>query len=202
MIDPLQHETLRQTYEEAKQDASKAAKEFDATQRKLLDDRVAFYEKLALFDTGTIAATITMVATLKQHQTLRWENILFVGLIALLVAMALCLIRNSCAHAHLYYTIAAAYNKTHARQTEACIDFLNVDQAPLVSETGEEKDKAAYLEQRRERAEQFKGYAQKYEGMSENRFNLVKWSSWIASTLTTIGVGCILVFAIKNLKGN
>lgn len=66
MSNLIEREWLKTLLASTSGERDRAAEEFDAGQKQLLVDRSAFFDRLALFHTGTIAATISFSSVLHQ----------------------------------------------------------------------------------------------------------------------------------------
>jgi hypothetical protein len=200
MIDPLAHQARKQVWDAASVDASKATDSFNETQLRVLEARIGFFEKLALFDTGTIAATITMAGSLQAHEILHWKYVLFLGWILLLLAMGLCLLRNWSAQSHLFYASQARYNKKQAETVAAQASFLAVNVGPLVDELGVEVDAEQYVRDRESTAQEFRDTAENVEHKSEKMYRSMRYAENTALLATLVGISLLLAFTIRNFQ--
>jgi uncharacterized membrane protein len=200
MTDPVILQARHDAWNEAKRKATEAADHFNKIQQDVLEARVAFYERLALFDAGTIAATITFVASLREHQSILYQNVLFSGWILLLVAMGLCFVRNSSTHAHLYFESAARYQQTVSIQREAEANYFQAHESTFVNDLGEPEDSAEVIKARQKDASLYKEKGEKFASISARKFKLLILSERCAAVLTTAGILCMLVFTVGNLR--
>jgi hypothetical protein len=121
MNGPFETERLKSLLSKTSDTREWAAKEFDTAQKQLLVDRSAFFDRLALFHTGTIAATISFSGVLHQvpASTIHWRSVLFAAWLSLFIAMVAALVRNWQAQDTWFHTTASSLEKSEADLADA-----------------------------------------------------------------------------------
>ena len=200
-MNPLfERERLKSLLSSASDTRDWAAKEFDTAQKQLLVDRSAFFDKLALFHTGTIAATISFAGVLHQlpKAIVHWRFVLFASWIVLFLAMMAALIRNWQAQNAWFHTTAGTLEKSESELTDAYGKAMTSGGPIVDRKTGDQMDPsrvrtgAAEVVQLREKR------WKEHEKLSDrcNRYRLIM--ERFTFVATAIGIALALAFAIRN----
>jgi len=177
-----------------------AANEFDLAQKQVLGSRSSFFERLALFHSGTIAATITFSGILHQvpRAFIYWKIALFVSWVTLFGAMAAALARNWQSQNAYFYRAAAGNEKFQGKQEEAYSHAVLSGGQIISQQTGLQMDPEQIKSDSRETALLHKVREQEYENSAERSEKLRKWFEVATLIATFVGIALALVFAMRN----
>lgn len=177
-----------------------AAKEFDTAQKQVIIDRSAFFDKLVLFQTGAIAATITFSGVLHQlpKASIQWKPILFSSWIVLFLAMLASIFRNWQAQNAWYYTTASIYEKHEGDFTEAYAGALTSAGAVISQQTGAQMNPSKIREDANQVVVLRQTRSKSHQKLADRSDLLRRIAEVITLIATVAGVALALLFAMHN----
>lgn len=179
-----------------------AAKEFDDVQKRVLVDRSSFFDRLALFNGGSIAATITFSGVLHQLSlpAIHWRYVLFTGWILLLFSMIASLARNWQAQNAWYHTVASTFNKYEGADKEAYAALMLGTFRSVDLRTGDQIDRSKISDNKAKIHDHFEEQTKHHQLLAKRaegwRLRLEKG----AFLATILGIALALAFAMRNFS--
>ena len=179
-----------------------AAKEFDTAQKQLIVDRSAFFDRLALFHSGTIAATISFAGILHQppKTAIQWKYVLFASWITLFFAMVAALIRNWQAQNALYYTTRSTFEKHEGEFKDASAKAALSGGSIVDRKTGEPLDPSKVKTGAAEVAHIHERRSREYSELGDKYYKYSSIMEKITFIATAVGIALALAFAMRNFS--
>jgi hypothetical protein len=166
------------------------------TSEKIIHERNAFFDRLALLNAGALTFSVTLFASLSVKNP-KGLLILHAAWICLLVALAACLIRNL-SHQH--------YRSSHAgaSMAKAEVDYIDVDHEAIstrivaYSDSSEPYDKQREIKINRANRAIWEQQLTQLETQRDRNWTLVRITEWIAAGSMTTGFLFLVIFATVN----
>jgi Tfp pilus assembly protein PilN len=191
---------LQKLLSDVEAEYSYAASDFDEIQKRVITDQSAFFDRLSLFNTGSIAATLTFAGVLHQHQPmLSWTLVLYSGWILLVISTAACYFRNWKINSHLFYQSAASYHEACAKRAFAQKEFYAKSPSAIVdTNTGQYVKRQEQVTKLAEARQRLIQRAEEYQGLSDRDIRIRTYLEKIIFSTSLAGICCLIIFAIRN----
>jgi uncharacterized integral membrane protein len=166
------------------------------TSEQLIQERNAFFDRLALLNAGALTFSVTLFASLstKNPNGLFFLHSAWIGL---LIALAACLVRNL---SHQHYRSS----HVHASLASAEVDYIDADHEAISSRVVAYSDSEEPFDQQREvkiNRDNRTKWEQRLAEMETTRdryFNLARICEWIAAVSMTTAFLFLVIFATVN----
>lgn len=192
-VDPLQAKVqdLAETLNRRRRTASE-------TSQKIIEERNAFFDRLALLNAGALTFSVTLFASLSVKNP-RGLVYLHVAWALLLIALAASLLRNL-SHQH--------YRTSHsiASMAEAEINFLDVTLEALstrvvgYTDSSEPFDKERDIESNRSNRASWEKKLAQWGTSRDRHWAIVRGTEWLAAISMTAGFLFLIIFATVNTR--
>jgi hypothetical protein len=171
----------------------RTAAEFSA---KLADDRVAFFDRLALLAAGALTFSVTLLGHTSQTHPHRLF-VLYAAWLLLLLSLGSCLLRNYSNQAHRFYQVGS-------NRAESEVSLLDADSAVVdamagsikYSDASEPFDKDRELKINRENREVWQKEFERTKKKADTHWKLTQWAERIAGVSILAGFLLLIAFAV------
>jgi hypothetical protein len=166
------------------------------TSEKLIEERSAFFDRLALLNAGALTFSVTLFASFSSKNP-RGILSLHAAWICLLIALAACLVRNL---THQHYRISHAV----AELARAEVSYIDVDHEVIstkdvaYSDSSEPFDKQREIKINRSNRAKWQENLERMETQRDRHWKVVRISEWIAAVSMSTGFLLLIVFATVN----
>jgi hypothetical protein len=166
------------------------------TSEKLIGERSAFFDRLALLNAGALTFSVTLFASFSSKNP-KGIFSLRAAWICLLIALAACLVRNL-THQHYRFSHAAA------ELARAEVNYIDVDhevfttRSVAYSDYSEPFDKEREIKINRSNRAKWEESLEKMEAQRDRHWKLVRISEWTAAASMSAGFLLLIVFATVN----
>lgn len=193
-----QHDPLRTKVEDLTEKLNRRRRTAAETSDEIIQERNAFFDRLALLNAGALTFSVTLFASLSVKNP-RGLSVLHAAWFCLLIALAACLIRNL-SHQH--------YRTSHvvASMAKAEVDYIDVDHEAISTRVVAYSDSSEPFDKEREikinRANRAKWVAKlaEWETRRDRHWSLVRITEWIAAVGMTTGFLLLVIFATVNTR--
>jgi uncharacterized integral membrane protein len=191
-----QHDPLRTKVQDLAQKLNRRRRTASETSEKIIQERNAFFDRLALLNAGALTFSVTLFASLSAKNP-RGLFFLQSAWIGLLIALAACLVRNLSHQHYRFSRVAASLARTE-------VDYIDVDHEAISSRVVAYSDSSEPFDQQREvtinRANRAKWQQQltEMETAAERHFTLARICEWIAAVSMTTAFLFLVMFAMVN----
>ena len=191
-----QHDPLRTKVQDLAEKLNRRRRTASETSEKLIQERSAFFDRLALLNAGALTFSVTLFASLSVKNP-KGLLILHTAWFCLLTALAACLVRNL-SHQHYRSTYVAA------SMARAEVDYIDVDHEAIstrvdaYSDSSEPFDKRREIKINRENRAKWEQHLAEMETQRDRHWTLVRITEWIASVSMTTGFLLLVIFATVN----
>jgi hypothetical protein len=174
-------------------------REASETSEKVIEERNAFFDRLALLNAGALTFSITLFASFSLKNP-RGLLLLHTAWICLLVALAACLVRNL-SHQH--------YRSSHAAASmaRAEVDYIDVGHEMIssarvvaYSDSAEPYDRPREIKINRENRAKWEQRLLEMETQRDRHWTLTRISERIAAGSMTTGFLLLVIFATVNTR--
>jgi hypothetical protein len=171
----------------------RTAAEFSA---KLADERVAFFDRLALLAAGALTFSVTLLGHISQPHPHRLF-VLFAAWLLLLLGLGCCLVRNYSNQSHRFY-------KVGSNRAESEVSVIDADSELVAAMAGSIKymdafepfDKDRELKINRENRELWQKEFERTKQKADTHWKLSQWAEWVAGVGILVGFLLLIVFAV------
>jgi hypothetical protein len=190
------HDPLRTKVEDSAQKLDRRRRAASENSEKIIEERNAFFDRLALLNAGALTFSVTLFASLSVKNP-KGLSILHAAWIFLLIALAACLVRNL---SHQHYRSAFAV----ASMARAELDFIDVSVEAIstrvtgYSDSTEPFDMQREIETNRANRATWDQKLAVWETRKKRNWNIVRITEWTAAVSMTTGFLFLVIFATLN----
>ncbi len=173
----------------------KAASE---TSKEIVVRREAFFDRLALLNTGALTFSVTLLGSLAAKNP-HGKYLLFAAWLLLLLAVGACLMRNL---SHQHYQLADAMTE----MAESEIAYIDAAHALMTerniaaySDSTEPYDKPKEIALNRSNRDVWSKSLDEQQRKSTWHWRIVHGSEWTAGIAMILGLALLVIFAIRNM---
>jgi hypothetical protein len=193
-----QHDPLRTKVEDLAEKLNRRRRTASETSEKIIQERNAFFDRLALLNAGALTFSVTLFAFLSVKNP-KGLLILHTAWICLLIALASCLVRNL-SHQHYRSSFAVA------SMARAEVDFIDVSveaistRVSAYSDSTEPFDMQREIETNRTNRAKWEQKLAQWETWRERHWTLVRITEWTGAVSMTTGFLFLVIFATVNAR--
>jgi hypothetical protein len=190
----MQHDPLATKVQKVTETLNRRRPDHTETSKEIIRERNAFFDRLALLNAGALTFSVTLY---QKNPKGLWP--LHTAWICLLVALAVCLLRN---FSHQYYRSFFAF----ASRAKAEVNFSDVDyevistQDIVYSDSSEPFDRQRAVKINRENRAKWEKSQTEMTARRNRHWNLVRTAEWIAIVSMTAGFSFLVIFATVNTR--
>lgn len=166
------------------------------TSEKVLEERSAFFDRLALLSAGALTFSVTLFTSFSSKNP-KGIFSLRAAWICLLTALTACLVRNL---THQHYR----FSHVVAERAKAEVRYIDVDDEVIstkpvaYSDSSEPFDKQREIQINRSNRVIWQQELEKWETQRERHWKLVRICEWVAAISMSVGFVLLIVFATVN----
>jgi hypothetical protein len=163
---------------------------------KLADDRIAFFDRLALLAAGALTFSVTLIGHTNQSHPHRLF-LLYAAWLLLLLSLGSCLLRNYSNQAHRFYKVGSDMAESEVSVIEADSEVVAAMAGQIgYSDAAEPFDKDRELKINRENREVWQKEFERTKKKADTHWKLSQWAERVAGVSILVGFLLLIAFAV------
>lgn len=163
---------------------------------KLADDRIAFFDRLALLSAGALTFSVTLLGHTSQPHPHRLF-VLYAAWLFLLLSLCSCLLRNYSNQAHRFYQVGSNRAESEVALFDADSEVVAAMAGQIAySDASEPFDKDRELKINRENREVWQKEFERTKKKAEAHWKVSQWAERVAGVSILIGFLLLIAFAV------
>jgi hypothetical protein len=193
------HDPLKTKVDDLTEKLNRRRLEASETSETIIQERNAFFDRLALLNAGALTFSVTLFASLSVKNP-KGLLILHSAWICLLIALAACLIRNLSHQHYRTWHAGASMAKAEVAYSDAHYETISSGKIVGYSDSSEPYDRQGEIRRNRENRAIWEQHLAQSETRSDRNWKLVRITEWLAAISMTAGLLFLIIFATVNTR--